>query len=136
MTADEKESMKNFVGETLQRCHEENLAKEKFEHERIEDLMPDAMRLVNNLRSKNMEYKLIVPITKPNGEKIETVTVRESYTGRDIKAIGNAGGEGSAMIALVAAATGQSENVVLNMDARDVREIGAIAKPFLAGGEA
>ena len=83
-----------------------------------------------------MDYKLIVPITKPNGEKVETVTVKESYTGRDIKAIGNAGGEGSAMIALVAGATGQSENVVLNMDARDVREIGALAKPFLAGGEA
>lgn len=60
----------------------------------------------------------------------------ESFTGRDIKAIGNAGGEGSAMIALVVAATGLGENSVLNMDARDVREIGAIAKPFLAGGEA
>ena len=83
-----------------------------------------------------MDYKLIVPITKSNGEKIETVTVKESYTGRDIKAIGNAGGEGSAMIALVAASTGLSENVVLNMDARDVREIGSMAKPFLAGGEA
>lgn len=83
-----------------------------------------------------MEYKLIVPIVKPNDDKIESVTVKESYTGRDIKAIGNAGGEGSAMIALVAAATGLSENVVLNMDARDVREIGAMAKPFLAGGEA
>lgn len=83
-----------------------------------------------------MDYTLIEPITKPNGEKIESVTVKESYTGRDIKAIGNAGGEGSAMIALVAAATGLSENVVLNMDARDVREIGSMAKPFLAGGEA
>ena len=83
-----------------------------------------------------MEYKLIVPVVKPNDDKIESVTVKESYTGRDIKAIGNAGGEGSAMIALVAAATGLSENVVLNMDARDVREIGSMAKPFLAGGEA
>ena len=55
-----------------------------------------------------MERTLIVPIVKPAGEKIESVTVKESYTGRDIKAIGNAGGEGSAMIALVAAATGLS----------------------------
>lgn len=83
-----------------------------------------------------MEYKLITPITKADGTKIETVTVKESFTGRDIKAIGNAGGEGSAMIALVAAATGLSENTVLNMDARDVRKIGTMAKPFLADGEA
>ena len=83
-----------------------------------------------------MEYKLITPITKADGTKIETVTVKESFLGRDIKAIGNAGGEGSAMIALVAAATGLSENTVLNMDARDVRKIGTMAKPFLADGEA
>lgn len=83
-----------------------------------------------------MDYTLIVPVQKVDGEKIETVTVKESFTGRDVKAIGNAGGEGSAMIALVVAATGLSENTVLNMDARDVREIGALAKPFLAGGEA
>lgn len=83
-----------------------------------------------------MEYKLITPITKADGTKIETVTVKESFIGRDIKAIGNAGGEGSAMIALVAAATGLSENTVLNMDARDVRKIGTMAKPFLADGEA
>ncbi len=83
-----------------------------------------------------MDYKLIVPIQKVNGEKIETVSVKESFTGRDIKAIGNAGGEGSAMIALVVTATGLGENSVLNMDARDVRAIGAMAKPFLADGEA
>lgn len=83
-----------------------------------------------------MDYRLIVPVNKVDGSKIETVTVKESFTGRDIKAIGNAGGEGSAMIALVAAATGLSENTVLGMDARDVREIGNMAKPFLAGGEA
>lgn len=83
-----------------------------------------------------MDYKLIVPIQKVNGEKIESLTIKESFTGRDIKSIGNAGGEGSAMIALVVAATGLGENSVLNMDARDVREIGAMAKPFLAGGEA
>ena len=83
-----------------------------------------------------MEYKLITPITKADGTKIETVTVKESFLGRDIKAIGNAGGEGSAMIALVAAATGLSDNTVLNMAARDVRKIGTMAKPFLADGEA
>lgn len=83
-----------------------------------------------------MDYKLIVPVNKVDGSKIETVTVKESFTGRDIKAIGNAGGEGSAMIALVAAATGLSENTVLGMDARDVKAIGELARPFLAGGEA
>ena len=48
-----------------------------------------------------MDYTLIEPITKPNGEKIETVSVKEKFTGRDVKVIGNAGGEGSATIALV-----------------------------------
>lgn len=82
-----------------------------------------------------MDYKLIVPVNKVDGSKIENVTVKETFNGRDLKAIGNAGGEGSAMIALVAAATGLSENTVLGMDARDIRKIGTMAKPFLAGGE-
>ncbi|MCQ2966922.1 MAG: phage tail assembly protein [Alphaproteobacteria bacterium] len=63
------------------------------------------------------------------------MNVKESFTGRDVKAVGNCKGEGDAMIALVANATGLSENQVLNMDARDVRKIGEIAKPFLSGGE-
>jgi len=83
-----------------------------------------------------MEYKLVVPVSKVNGENIETVEVKESFTGRDIQSIGNAKGEGSAMIALVVSATGLGENAVLNMDARDVQAIGTLAKPFLAGGEA
>lgn len=83
-----------------------------------------------------MEYKLITPITKADGTKIEAVTVKESFIGRDIKAIGNCKGEGDAMIALVACASGLTESVVLNMDARDVKAIGEFARPFLAGGEA
>jgi hypothetical protein len=83
-----------------------------------------------------MDYTLIEAITKPNGEKIETVSVKEKFTGRDVKVIGNAGGEGSATIALVATATGLTEAVVLNMDSRDISKIGALAKPFLSGGEA
>lgn len=84
-----------------------------------------------------MEYKLIKPITKSDGTKIETVTVKESYTGQDLKIIGNSGskGDGDALIALVACSTGLSTSVVLNMDARDVRAVGEIARPFLAGGE-
>lgn len=81
-----------------------------------------------------MEYKLIVPIPSLSGEKIETLTVRESYNGKDIKEIGNCKGEGDAMITLVANATGQSMSAVLNMDARDVKAIGELARPFLAGG--
>lgn len=135
MTADEKDALKDFVGETLQRCHKENLVKNEFDCERIEDKMPSTMNLIYK-RSKNMDYKLIVPITKVTGEKIETVTVKESFTGRDIKAIGNCKGEGDAMIALVSCASGLSENTVLNMDARDVKAIGELARPFLAGGEA
>lgn len=83
-----------------------------------------------------MDYKLIKPITKANGEQIESVTVKESYVGKDLKDIGNTKGEGDALIALVVCATGQSSSVVLNMDARDVKAIGDLARPFLAGGEA
>lgn len=83
-----------------------------------------------------MDYRLIKPITKANGEQIESVTVKESFVGKDLKDIGNTKGEGDALIALVVCATGQSSSVVLNMDARDVKAIGDIARPFLAGGEA
>ena len=48
-----------------------------------------------------MEYKLKTPITKVDGEKIEVVEVKESFTGRDVRAIGNSDGQGSAVIALV-----------------------------------
>ena len=81
-----------------------------------------------------MDYRLIKPITKANGEQIESVTVKESFVGKDLKDIGNTKGEGDALIALVVCATGQSSSVVLNMDARDVKAIGDLARPFLAGG--
>lgn len=83
-----------------------------------------------------MDYRLIKPITKANGEQIESVTVKESFVGKDLKDIGNTKGEGDALIALVVCATGQSSSVVLNMDARGVKAIGDLARPFLAGGEA
>ena len=82
-----------------------------------------------------MVYKLIVPITKANGEKIEEVEVKESYTGQDLKNIGNGKGDGDALIALVVCATGLTASVILNMDARDVKAIGEKARPFLSGGE-
>ena len=82
-----------------------------------------------------MDYRLIKPITKANGEQIESVTVKESFVGKDLKAVGNTKGEGDALIALVVCATGQTSSVVLNMDARDVKAIGDLARPFLAGGE-
>lgn len=83
-----------------------------------------------------MDYRLIKPITKADGKQIESVTVKESFVGKDLKDIGNTKGEGDALIALVVCATGQSSSVVLNMDARDVKAIGDLARPFLAGGEA
>lgn len=83
-----------------------------------------------------MEYKLITPVTKADGTKIETVTVKESFIGKDLKDIGNTKGEGDALIALVVCATGLSASVVLNMDARDVKAVGELARPFLAGGNA
>ncbi len=51
-----------------------------------------------------MQYKFLSPVQKVNGEKLEEVELKESFTGRDVRAIGNAGGEGSATIALVSAA--------------------------------
>ena len=83
-----------------------------------------------------MDYKLIVPIKKVDGTEIDHVTVKESFTGRDIKTIGNCKGDGDSMIVLVSSASGLSENTVLNMDARDVKAIGELARPFLTGGEA
>lgn len=82
-----------------------------------------------------MEYKLKTPITKVDGEKIEVVEVKESFTGRDVRAIGNSDGQGSAVIALVSCAIGVTTNTVLNMNSRDVNAIRQIAEPFLADGE-
>lgn len=83
-----------------------------------------------------MNYKLFKPITKPNGETIAEVTIKEEYTGRDNKAIGNSKGNGDAEIALVVCATGLSENTVLNMNSRDVNAIAEAAANFLANGGA
>lgn len=83
-----------------------------------------------------MEYKLSTPIKKVTGEEILAVSVKESFTGRDIEAIGNEKGEGTQTLALVAAATGLSMTNVRNMDFRDVTAIGNLVKPFLSvGGE-
>lgn len=82
-----------------------------------------------------MDYKLIVPIKKVDGTEIQSVTIKESFTGRDIRPVINCKGEGDAMIALVAVAADLSENTVLNMDARDIKAIAGYARPFLAGGE-
>lgn len=83
-----------------------------------------------------MDYKLIKPVKKLDGGEIESVTIRESYNGRDIKFVMNSKGEGDAMIALVSASTELPVNTVLNMDSRDVKAIGDIARPFFSGGEA
>ncbi len=81
-----------------------------------------------------MIYKLVKPVTKVNGETITEVTVKEEYTGRDNKAVGNCKGNGDAEIALVVCATGLSENTVLNMSSRDVNAIAEVAANFLANG--
>ena len=80
------------------------------------------------------EYTLIKPIGEGES-KVEKVTIKEEFTGRDVETIGNAGGEGSAMIALVSVATGLGKTKVLNMSSADIKNIGEIAKPFFAGGE-
>ena len=82
-----------------------------------------------------MECKLIMPVTKADGTKIETVTVKETFLGRDVRTVSNSKGEGDAQIKLVACATGLSESVVDNMDARDVRTLVKVIKPFFEPGE-
>lgn len=83
-----------------------------------------------------MEYKLIKPITKANGETVESVTIKDEFTGRDFKTIGDAGGQGSQSIKMTMVATGLTEAVVLNMDARDVSAISRLVRPFFDDGEA
>ena len=70
-----------------------------------------------------MDYKLVSAFTKVDGTKIESVTIKETFIGRDVKYVMNSKGEGDAQIRLVACATGLSENTVENLDARDVNEI-------------
>jgi hypothetical protein len=82
-----------------------------------------------------MDYKLVSAFTKVDGTKIESVTIKETFIGRDVKYIMNSKGEGDAQIRLVACATGLSENTVENLDARDVNEISRLAKPFFKPGE-
>lgn len=81
-----------------------------------------------------MEYKLIKPITKANGEKIETVQIKEEYIGKDFRVVMNSKGEGDAQVNLAACATGLSVAVIDNMDARDVTAINKVARPFFAPG--
>ena len=80
------------------------------------------------------EYTLIKPIGEGES-KVEKVTIKEEFDGRDLETVGNAGGEGSAMIALASVATGLGKTKVLNMSSVDIKNIGEIAKPFFAGGE-
>lgn len=82
-----------------------------------------------------MEYTLIKPVTKSNGEEVKTVEIRESFTGRDVRTVCNSKGEGDAQVKLVVCATGFSETFVDNMDARDVNAISKMVKPFFAVGE-
>lgn len=83
-----------------------------------------------------MEYKLITPIPKVDGATIEVVQLKDFLTGNDLKKIGNTQGDGNTLIAIAATmVVGLSENYVLNMDARDVKNIAAKAKDFLDSGE-
>lgn len=82
-----------------------------------------------------MEYELIEPIKKVDGEILKKVKIKEKYQGRDVRQVLNSKGEGDAKIKIVALAIGVSENTVDNMDARDVSAIAKVATPFFAPGE-
>lgn len=82
-------------------------------------------------------YKLITPITKVDGEtKITEVEVKDFLTGSDLQTIGNTTGDGNTLIAIASAMVlNVSKATILNMDARDVKNIAAMAKDFLDSGE-
>jgi len=83
------------------------------------------------------EYKLIRPIQKVDGETLEVIKVKDGLTGADLREIGNTKGDGDTLIAIASAMViGVSKNTILNMDARDVKALAAMAKDFLGDGEA
>lgn len=86
-----------------------------------------------------VEYKLKKPINKVTGEKIESVELRDDFSGDDLEKVGNArsnGGDGTSMIQMVACATGLAVNVVKTMASCDIIAISGIVQPFFGDGEA
>lgn len=82
------------------------------------------------------EYKLKTPIHKLDGEIVETVQLKDGFTGADLEKIGNAKGEGSVLITIAnAVVVGLSETYIRNMDARDVKALAQKAQAFFADGE-
>ena len=81
------------------------------------------------------EYKLLKPIQKVDGSKIEVVEIKEDFDGNDIEKIGNTVGDGTILNTIVACAINQSLTVVRNMSGRDIKKIAEIAKGFLDDGE-
>lgn len=81
-------------------------------------------------------YTLKKPISNIDGTLIESVDVKEDFSGADLEAIGNAGGkEGTAMITIVAHAIDKPIAVVRAMSGKDIRAIAKMAQDFLADGE-
>lgn len=81
-------------------------------------------------------YRLKKPCPNIDGKTVETVEVKEEFTGADLEAIGNAGSkEGTAMITIVAHAIDMPLAFVRNMSGKDVRAISKMVQDFLASGE-
>lgn len=80
-------------------------------------------------------YKLKKPCNSLDGSTIDTVEVKEDFTGADVEAIANAGDkEGTALITIVSHAIDKPMSVVRGMSGKDVRAIAKMVQGFLADG--
>lgn len=80
-------------------------------------------------------YKLKRPCNSLDGSTIDTVEVKEDFTGADVEAIANAGDkEGTALITIVSHAIDKPMAVVRGMSGKDVRAIAKMVQGFLADG--
>lgn len=83
------------------------------------------------------EFTLSKPVKNIDGSLVEKVKIKTDFTGSDVEAIANIGGdkEGTFVIVLVSKATGMPMAVVRSMSSRDLKRIAKIAKNFLDDGE-
>jgi len=87
--------------------------------------------------SAPLQYTLKHPLELRNadGAVIETITVLvlRRLKGRDLKAMDGAKGQGSMVLALIAASAGVPPSTVDQLDAEDVTAAGEVVADFLGG---
>lgn len=82
-------------------------------------------------------YRLVHPLDLKNsaGEVVESIRTLQlrRLSGRDMRALDNAKGNGSMLLTLVSKSSGLPPSTVDEMDAEDVTNAGAIVAGFLGG---